>query len=199
MKRNQKTAFVFSAVLFLIAVAYAVLYHLLIPADPKRFIIAVFILIVGLLVAFFANWLVRKMPDSNVARLLVLGVIAFIVASPFISASMKQVTWSRFGFMVYGVVPIPLFDFTVDQQGLLGLRAKTHTITVDEVQALVNSETTVIVIALGWDSVSHVDESIYFDFRNMEIHELSTPEAFEKYNELTKEGVKVVLIGHTTC
>ena len=112
---------------------------------------------------------------------------------------MKQVTWSRFGFTVYGVVPIPFLDINVNQQGSLWFRAKTHTITVDEIQALVSSETTVIVIAQGWDSVAQLEDSVYFEFPNLEIHELSTPEAFEKYNELTKQGVKVVLIGHTTC
>ena len=88
MKRNQKTAFVFSAVLLLIAVAYAVLYFLFIPDDPKMFINIIFILIIGLLVTVVANWLVRKMPDSVVTKLLVFGVIALLVASPFISASM---------------------------------------------------------------------------------------------------------------
>ena len=198
MKRNQKTAFVFSAVLLLIAVAYAVLYFLFIPDDPKMFINIIFILIIGLLVTVVANWLVRKMPDSIVTKLLVFGVIALLVASPFISASMKQITWSRFGFTVYGVVPIPLLDITVDQEGSLWFRTKKDTITVADVRALVNSETTVIVVAQGWDSVAQVDGSIYMEYLNVKIHELSTPEAFEKYNELTRQGVKVVLIGHTS-
>ena len=198
MKRNQKTAFVFSAVLLLIAVAYAVLYFLFIPDDPKMFINIIFILIIGLLVTVVANWLVRKMPDSIVTKLLVFGVIALLVASPFISASMKQITWSRFGFTVYGVVPIPLLDITVDQEGSLWFRTKKDTITVADVRALVNSETTVIVVAQGWDSVAQVDGSIYMEYLNVKIHELSTPEAFEKYNELTRQGVKVVLVGHTS-
>ena len=198
MKRNQKTAFVFSAVLLLIAVAYAVLYFLFIPDDPKMFINIIFILIIGLLVTVVANWLVRKMPDSIVTKLLVFGVIALLVASPFISASMKQITWSRFGFTVYGVVPIPLLDITVDQEGSLWFRTKKDTITVADVRALVNSETTVIVVAQGWDSVAQVDGSIYMKYMSVKIHELSTPEAFEKYNELTRQGVKVVLVGHTS-
>lgn len=198
MKRNQKTAFVFSAVLLLIAVAYAVLYFLFIPDDPKMFINIIFILIIGLLVTVVTNWLVRKMPDSVVTKLLVFGVIALLVASPFISASMKQITWSRFGFTVYGVVPIPLLDITVDQEGSLWFRTKKDTITVADVRALVNSETTVIVVAQGWDSVAQVDGSIYMKYMNIKIHELSTPEAFEKYNELTRQGVKVVLVGHTS-
>lgn len=198
MKRNQKTAFVFSAVLLLIAVAYAVLYFLFIPDDPKMFINIIFILIIGLLVTVVANWLVRKMPDSVVTKLLVFGVIALLVASPFISASMKQITWSRFGFTVYGIVPIPLLDITVDQEGSLWFRTKKDTITVADVRALVNSETTVIVVAQGWDSVAQVDGSIYMKYMNIKIHELSTPEAFEKYNELTRQGVKVVLVGHTS-
>ena len=198
MKRNQKTAFVFSAVLLLIAVAYAVLYFLFIPDDPKMFINIIFILIIGLLVTVVANWLVRKMRDSVVTKRLVFGVIALLVASPFISASMKQITWSRFGFTVYGVVPIPLLDITVDQEGSLWFRTKKDTITVADVRALVNSETTVIVVAQGWDSVAQVDGSIYMKYMNIKIHELSTPEAFEKYNELTRQGVKVVLVGHTS-
>ena len=198
MKRNQKTAFVFSAVLLLIAVAYAVLYFLFIPDDPKMFINIIFILIIGLLVTVVANWPVRKMPDSIVTKLLIFGVIALLVASPFISASMKQITWSRFGFTVYGVVPIPLLDITVDQEGSLWFRTKKDTITVADVRALVNSETTVIVVAQGWDSVAQVDGSIYMKYMNIKIHELSTPEAFEKYNELTRQGVKVVLVGHTS-
>lgn len=199
MKRNQKTAFVFAAVILLIAVAYAALYYLFIPEDSKKFIIAIFILLIGTLAAFSANWIIGKLPDSIVVRLLVWSLVGFLIASPFISASMKQVTWSRFGLTVYGVLPIPLLDFTVNEEGALWIRAKTHTITLDEIKALSNSETTVIVIAKGWDSAAQVDDLIHVEFLNAEIHELSTPEAFKKYNELRRQGIRVVLVAHTTC
>lgn len=199
MKRNGKTAFVFSAVILLIAVAYAALYYLFIPEDSKRFIVAVFILLIGTLLAFFANWIVGKLPDGIIVQLLVLGLTGLLVASPFISAAMKQVTYSRFGFTVYGVVPIPLLDFTINEQGVLWFRPKTHVITFDEVKALVDSDTTVIVIAMGWDSIAQVDDLVHVEFLNQKIHALSTPEAFQKYNELRQQGVKVVLVAHTTC
>jgi hypothetical protein len=199
MQRNQKTAFVFSAAILLIAIAYAVLYYVFMPGDPKRFIIAVFALLLGTLAAFFSNWLIRKLPDSAVTRLLVLGLTALLIASPFISASMKQVTYSRFGFTVYGLIPIPVLDIIADEDGVLWFRAKTDLITLEEVQGLVDSDTAVIVIANGWESTAQLDDLIYVEYLNLKIHELSTPEAFEKYNELIKKGVKVVLIGHTTC
>ena len=145
-----------------------------------------------------ANWIVGKLPDSIVTRICVLGLIALVVALPFISTSMKQVTYSRFGLTVYGVLPLPLLDFTITGKGELNLRTKTDMITVEEVRALVDSKTTVIVIAQGWDSVAEVDEMIHIEFLNLEIHELSTPEAFEKYNELIRKGVKAVLVAHTT-
>lgn len=197
MVRNRKTAFIFAASVLLLAVAYAVLYYLFIPEDPKKFIVAVFIILVGMLAAFLANWIVRKLPDSIVTRFCALGLIAIVVALPFVSASMKQVTYSRFGFTVYGVLPIPLFDFTVNGEGELNLLAKTDAITIEQISTLVDSETTVIVIAQGWDSDIKVDEMIHAEFLNLDIHELSTPEAFEKYNELIRQDVKVVLVAHT--
>ena len=75
--------------------------------------------------------------------------------------------------------------------------AKTDAITIEQISTLVDSETTVIVIAQGWDSDIKVDEMIHAEFLNLDIHELSTPEAFEKYNELIRQGVKVVLVAHT--
>ena len=198
MVRNRKTAFIFAAAVLLMAVACAVLYYLFIPDDPKKFIVAVFILLIGTLAAYLANWIVGKLPDSIVTRICVLGLIAVVVALPFISTSMKQVTYSRFGLTVYGVLPLPLLDFTINGKGELNLRTKTDMITVEEVRALVDSKTTVIVIAQGWDSVAEVDEMIHIEFLNLEIHELSTPEAFEKYNELIRKGVKAVLVAHTT-
>ena len=197
MVRNRKTAFIFAASVLLLAVAYAVLYYLFIPENPKKFIVAVFIILVGMLAAFLANWIVRKLPDSIVTRFCALGLIAIVVALPFVSASMKQVTYSRFGFTVYGVLPIPLFDFTVNGEGELNLLAKTDAITIEQISTLVDSETTVIVIAQGWDSDIKVDEMIHAEFLNLDIHELSTPEAFEKYNELIRQDVKVVLVAHT--
>lgn len=197
MVRNRKTAFIFAASVLRLAVAYAVLYYLFIPEDPKKFIVAVFIILVGMLAAFLANWIVRKLPDSIVTRFCALGLIAIVVALPFVSASMKQVTYSRFGFTVYGVLPLPLFDFTVNGEGELNLRAKTDAITIEQISALVDSDTTVIVIAQGWDSDAKVDEMIHAEFLNLDIHELSTPEAFEKYNELIRQDVKVVLVAHT--
>ena len=77
------------------------------------------------------------------------------------------------------------------------MRAKTDAITIEQISALVDSDTTVIVIAQGWDSDAKVDEMIHAEFLNLNIHELSTPEAFEKYNELIRQDVKVVLVAHT--
>jgi len=109
-----------------------------------------------------------------------------------------QITHSRFGLTVYGCIPIPILDITVGPSGCLWLRDKSHFIALEEVQALLSPEVEIVVIGIGWNDAVKVDEAIG-KLENIQIEILTTPDAFEAYNQYKSEGKKVVLIVHSTC
>ena len=69
------------------------------------------------------------------------------------------ITYSRFGLTVYGIIPVPVFDITVNSNGLLWFRDKSHRITLEGVEPLLKSSE-ILVIGIGWDDVVKVESTI---------------------------------------
>ena len=109
-----------------------------------------------------------------------------------------KVAHSRFGLTVYGAIPIPVLDITVDSSGLLWFRDKSHRITLSEVRPLIDESTEVIIIGIGWHRVAKVDDAV-LETLGPRVRILETSKAFEAYNKLRAEGKRVVLLAHTTC
>lgn len=128
---------------------------------------------------------------AGVASLALLGVLP-------VSCMIGRVMYSRFGLTVYGIMPIPALDITVDSHGVLWFRNKAHLITADEVERLAADGVEVVVIGNGWDRVARVEDRV-FELKNVTIRVYSTPEAFDEYNRLKSSGTKVALLAHTTC
>ncbi len=116
----------------------------------------------------------------------------------FASLSIGQTSYQRFGFTLYGAIPIPVFDITVTSDGRLWFRDKNHLIKVDEVRSLLDSEVKVVVIGTGWDEVAKVEPGME-NLVGVSVEILSTEKAFQRYNLLKSEGVRVALLAHTTC
>ena len=58
-----------------------------------------------------------RRPGTGVVAWLVLLALLLAVGG---SVAFGRITWARFGFTLYGVVPVPLLDLTVDARGLPG-------------------------------------------------------------------------------
>jgi hypothetical protein len=197
--RNQKTAVLVAVVAFLVALLLSIIVYAYLPLHSQRSFLVLALLIGGTATAFALQWVVTRLPDSRWYRGIALVLAALLITAPLTSAALKTVTYSRFGFTVYGIIPVPFLDITVNRNGLLWFRRKTHQITTDEIRKLIDSKTEAIVIADGWDRIANVEESLEREFPQIKIYILSTPDAFKKYNELASDGVSVVMLAHTTC
>jgi hypothetical protein len=109
-----------------------------------------------------------------------------------------RITYSRFGLTVYGAIPVPYLDVTVNRHGFLWFRTKTHEMTLEEVEPLIASDVEVIVIGIGWERLVRVDPAVR-GLAGGSVEVLTTPDAFARYNQLRNEGRRVVLLAHTTC
>ncbi len=112
---------------------------------------------------------------------------------------MGRISYSRFGLTVYGLVPIPTLDITVNQRGALWFRPKTHLILREEIASLLEPDTEVVVIGIGWNRIARVEADALPVGSKVELKVLSTPEAFLLFNSLKSQGRRVVLIAHSTC
>ncbi len=118
---------------------------------------------------------------------------------PIFSVVAQRITYTRFGFTVYGGIPIPLMDITVDQNGFLWFRSKTHKITREELDALVAPGVEIVIVGIGWDSIAQLTDDAKLISTKIDLRVLPTPAAFALYNKLKAEGRKVVLLAHSTC
>lgn len=130
---------------------------------------------------------------------LVLALLILLLLAPFLSMFYPgTITYSRFGLTMYGIIPVPVLDITVNQQGLLWFRDKSHFVSIEEVEPLLSPDVKVLVIGIGWDGAVRVDPAVQA-IQGVEVHILRTPAAFDLFNECVSRGIKVVLIAHSTC
>jgi hypothetical protein len=133
------------------------------------------------------------------ALAIVMLLLAALSAVPLVSMYYPgQVTYSRFGLTVYGVIPVPFLDVTVGPCGGLWFRDKTHLVTIDEVERLLSPEVEAVIIGIGWHSAVQIDPAVR-ELVGPVVLSAPTPEAFRLFNQYKSQGRVVVLIAHSTC
>ncbi|MCA9249192.1 MAG: hypothetical protein KDA42_18850 [Planctomycetales bacterium] len=143
-------------------------------------------------------WIVRRLARRRWGRLgIVVSLGALLIAPPISMVTPGRFTYARFGLSVYGLIPVPVFDITIDRQGLLWFREKSHLATADEIAPLLDESVEVLILGTGWHERMRLDDSV----RDLKVKTivLPTPQAFQRYNQLRSEGVRVVLLAHSTC
>lgn len=172
------------------AAGAAALMGLLLPGHAA---LAAAVLAAGLGAAALLWWGSGRMKR---AWLLPAIVLAAATAAPASAIWPGGVTHARFGLTVVGACPIPALDVTIDGDGRLGFREKSHLIRKDELAGLIDDRTEFIIVGTGWDGVADVEPAAR-ELRGVET--LRSGEAVARYRELKRAGRRVVLILHTTC
>jgi hypothetical protein len=186
-------------VLFL-GVGAAACFHVFLPGDPLRFALAAGSILVGLLLTGLVHLLLTRGAKEGPARFAVpLVLLGLLLVFPLSMFWPGGILYALPGVTVYGLIPVPVLDFVVSEDGVLAFREKSHRITKEEVAALLgdNPKTLAVVIATGWEETANVEPEVHIlPFGS--VHILRTREAFDIYNRLKREGRRVVLIAHTT-
>jgi len=126
-------------------------------------------------------------------------LIALLIVGAYpISCLIGRVTFAEFGLTTYGIIPVPGLDITVDSNGLLWFRDKTHLITETEITRLLDDNVEVAVIGTGWNNAARLASGVAEDVP-VKLVVLSTPEAFAEFHRLKAAGVSAVLLAHSTC
>ena len=200
MELRRVTGALVGIVLFAVSVLVAgIVWAYLTEYGLQRIALSVAIAAVGAGVAAVAYLLVVRTCKSRRCSLVIASLLVVLLLVPVLSMVYPgQVTYSRFGLTLYGVIPVPSLDITVSPGGLLWFRDKSHFISVDEVEPLLTSDVEVLVIGIGWHGAAKVDPAVQ-EIDGIEVHILETPAAFELFNELVSNGRRVALIAHSTC
>ena len=106
--------------------------------------------------------------------------------------------WCRYAYTTYNAWPRPVSDFQVRVDGHTRKVSKTHELSFEQIEWLLESKPEVLIIALGWDGVTSPDDRIR-DYKGCEIHLLKNKEAIELFNRLKKSGKRVAIHYHSTC
>ena len=199
MKRNHKTAKVLSAVLVVAACFAAWIVFTFLPGSRERLSLTAICLSIGNIIAGLVFAIITRLPDKIWVRITIFSLFGLLSTVPIFSVVAQRITYTRFGFTVYGAIPIPFLDITVNQHGFLWFRTKTHQITREELDALLAPGVEIVVVGIGWDSIAQLTEDAKRISTTVDLRVLPTPEAFALYNELKAQGRNVVLLAHSTC
>lgn len=132
-----------------------------------------------------------------VTALVVIAVLStiWLVANP-----PGRFGWCCFGYTTYGACPCPrlIADFQVRADGETREVTKTHDLTFEQIEWLLEPKPEVLIIALGWDGVTTPDERIR-EHKGCEIRLLKNKEAIQLFNRLKRSGKRVAIHYHSTC
>jgi hypothetical protein len=199
MKRNRKTANVLSAILAFATCAASWIVYTFLPISAERLTLTIGCLAIGIIATAMLYVIVRLLPDKRLVRIAIISIFGLLASVPLLSTVVQRITYSRFGFTIYGAIPVPVLDITVNRHGILWFRPKTHQITRQELDELVSPDVEIVVVGIGWDSIAQLTDDAKLISTTIDLRVLPTPAAFALYNRLKAEGRKVVLLAHSTC
>jgi hypothetical protein len=199
MKHNRKTANVLSALLATATCVASWVFYTYLPISPERLKYTFGCLLIGILVTVVFYATVTWLPNEKRVRIALVSAFGLLATTPLVSAVAQRITYSHFGFTVYGMVPVPVLDITVNRYGILWFRPKTHLITRQELDAMVGADVEIVVVGVGWDSIAQLTDDAKLISSKIDLRILPTPAAFALFNKLKAEGRIVVLLAHSTC
>jgi hypothetical protein len=128
----------------------------------------------------------------------VLAVIAVLSTIWLVGNPPGRFGWCCYAYTTYGAFPRPIADLQVRADGTTRKVAKTHQLTFEQIEWLLDSKPEVLIIAQGWDGVTTPDDRIR-EHHGCEVRLLKNKEAIELFNRLKRSGKLVAIHYHSTC
>jgi len=151
--------------------------------------------------AFVAGAVAWLLPRWTRRRFVVRAVLALglvlMVLPPASARWPGGITSATFGLTVVGIMPLPVVDITIDADGSLWFRDKTHRVTLVEARALAEGADR-LIIGTGWNQAVRVEGGVE-TVPGIEVEVLTTKEAISRYGLLREKGVRVAILLHSTC
>lgn len=188
-------------VVLLLGVAGSACAYIFLPGSPYRTALAIGAVLAGLIATGLLHLLLSRVAREGPARVVLPLVLAVLLALfPLSMQWPGEILLAQEGLTVYGIVPVPALDVVVRADGWLWFREKGHELSRAEIDRLVGElrPTDTVVIGTGWKEQLVVDPLIHM-LPCTSVLIVRTPEAFELFNQLRREGKRVILIAHTTC
>lgn len=130
--------------------------------------------------------------------IIALGSITLLLSVWLVANPPGRFGWCGFAYSTYGACPRLVTDFQVRADGSTRKVAKTHELSFEEIEWLLNPKPDVLIIAAGWDGATTPDDRIR-EHKDCEIHVLKNQEAIKLFNRLKQSGKRVAIHYHSTC
>ncbi len=160
---------------------------------------------------FALIWLGVHFTRNRIFRIVLSAFLLVAALSLAVSYALHRradITYAAYGMTVYRGIPIPFFDAIFFPDGGFRLTDKKHHFRSHDIRYFLSQKTDILLVGSGWRGAGgkgfEVPEGVYFKYnefttRGTQVIILPTPEACKKFNDLKKEGKKVLFILHSTC
>jgi len=135
---------------------------------------------------------------SKKKLIIVLFMLAVLLTIWLVGNPPGRFGWCCYGYSTFAACPRPVSDFQVRADGNTRKVTKTHQLSFEQIEWLLQPKPEVLIIALGWDGVTIPDDTIR-DYKGCEIHILKNKEAIDLFNRLKRSGKRVAIHYHSTC
>lgn len=138
----------------------------------------------------------------------VVGLALLLLAGSFVIHRNDQITYNRYGLVVYKGIPVPFFDLLIYPNGLPRLADKKHNFNLQDRRFMLGQKPAILIIGSGYNGEGgngfSVEEGTYFLFnryrrKGTQVMILPTARACEEFNRLKAENRNVMFVIHTTC
>ncbi len=133
----------------------------------------------------------KKLVGGSVAAAIVL--VVWLVFNP-----PCKFGYCCYAYTTYNAMPRPLSDLQIRCDGTVRKIQKTHALTYEMIEWLLDPLPEVLIVATGWDGVTQPDERIQ-NIKSCAVHILKNKEAIALFNQLKKEKKRVAIHFHSTC
>jgi|Deesub1362A_J573_1020465.scaffolds.fasta_scaffold16956_1 hypothetical protein len=95
-------------------------------------------------------------------------------------------------------------DVIISADGIVNTRwwrVEGHRVCKDDVRDILDSSPEIVVFGTGYHGLVKVDREVenFLESKGIEVEKFVSREAVKRFNELVKEGKRVVLAVHLTC
>ena len=128
----------------------------------------------------------------------VLATVALLTSIWLTVNSSDQFGLCCYALTTYNRIPILIGDIEIRSDGTNRNISKTHDLSMDKLDWLLESPGEVLIISTGWDGFVKVDPQAK-NIAGPEVHILKNAEAILLFNQCKREGRRVSIHYHSTC
>ena len=187
--------------------AFILLTNASLLSDFRHWPIVIMLTAIGFVCVFLVLHLSQYRPIRWALTVLLVATIG-VQAWAFVHYRNDNIVHAQRYLTIYKGIPIVFYDVLIFPDGTFRLVDKKHYFNRRDQRFLLKRKPDILLIASGWDGVGgrgfETNAPVQFIYNQFTEHMtqvliLPTPQAYETFNRLKREGKNVLLVLHSSC